>query len=479
MSRPLSQGGTLQTASEVSALTQAIKLPRRRERPSAAIAGLTVDQVMAAPPTVGAISATSSFAAGTFKDWLSLKPGIIGAGAVDTAAPFDYVGVSGARQQGSTSPLWNYVVFDSPSHPNAQSAPMRTRFYFDGTNLEIYFSQLANFPYQVYVDGQAIASAPYVSGTNQTVAYWPITFPTRAPRLIEFVTANPFGGVRTAVTDTIWKPATVGGARCIILGDSYTAGAGSDASGITGWAQKFAAIMGWPDTWGAGVGGSGFLNPGQGTTFRSRVAADITANNPDIVIVAGGHNDTSYTTAAVQAEASLLFAAIKAGSPNAKLIVVGPMGAANAQGTYPALQAAIFAAAAGIADLIIDTLTPNWFTGLGSIGTRRSVTDAVTNSTTTITSATAAFTSGDVGYIVAGSGIPAGTKISSVTNSTTAVLSTSATASASGVTFTLTNQRGDGNDDNYIWTDNVHPSQAGHSYLARRIASPITAWLGS
>lgn len=63
--------------------------------------------------------------------------------------------------------------------------------------------------------------------------------------------------------------------------------------------------------------------------------------------------------------------------------------------------------------------------------------DGVTNSTTTLTSATAAFTSADVGRTVAGTGIPALTTIASVTNATTVIMSAAATATASGVTITL------------------------------------------
>jgi hypothetical protein len=63
----------------------------------------------------------------------------------------------------------------------------------------------------------------------------------------------------------------------------------------------------------------------------------------------------------------------------------------------------------------------------------RQVTDAVLNSTTTITSATASFIAGDVGTAISGYGIPAGTTIASVTNGTTVVLSASATQTATGV----------------------------------------------
>lgn len=61
--------------------------------------------------------------------------------------------------------------------------------------------------------------------------------------------------------------------------------------------------------------------------------------------------------------------------------------------------------------------------------------DGVANSTTTYTSATAAFVASDAGLPISGTNIPAGTTIASRTNSTTIVLSQAATATASGLTF--------------------------------------------
>lgn len=69
----------------------------------------------------------------------------------------------------------------------------------------------------------------------------------------------------------------------------------------------------------------------------------------------------------------------------------------------------------------------------------RQVNDGATNSNTTLTSATAAFSSTlDPGAYIAGAGIPPGTTIASVTNSTTVVLSQAATATATGVALTIT-----------------------------------------
>lgn len=67
----------------------------------------------------------------------------------------------------------------------------------------------------------------------------------------------------------------------------------------------------------------------------------------------------------------------------------------------------------------------------------RTVTDGVLNSTTTVTSATAAFTQADKGANVIGAGVPAGTTIATVTNGTTVALSAAATATTSGVSLQI------------------------------------------
>ena len=77
--------------------------------------------------------------------------------------------------------------------------------------------------------------------------------------------------------------------------------------------------------------------------------------------------------------------------------------------------------------------------GIDGLNPGRKVTNgATTNTSTTVTSASGAFTSAkDVGRKVTGSGIPSTTVISSVTNSTTIVISHAATITATGVTLTF------------------------------------------
>lgn len=65
------------------------------------------------------------------------------------------------------------------------------------------------------------------------------------------------------------------------------------------------------------------------------------------------------------------------------------------------------------------------------------ISDGVSNSTTTITSASASFTQADVGATITGTDLPAAVYIASVTNGTTAILSAAATGSGSARTWTI------------------------------------------
>lgn len=83
----------------------------------------------------------------------------------------------------------------------------------------------------------------------------------------------------------------------------------------------------------------------------------------------------------------------------------------------------------------VTVLAPPVFTQAGSQS--RTVTDGVTNSTTTVTSATAAFDARDVGATISGSGIPGGAFITTINSATSVIISAEATLTAAGVTLTI------------------------------------------
>lgn len=67
----------------------------------------------------------------------------------------------------------------------------------------------------------------------------------------------------------------------------------------------------------------------------------------------------------------------------------------------------------------------------------RAVDDGATNTNTTVTSATAAFTDADIGKSISGGTIPADATISDVASATSCTISAAATGTATGVTLTI------------------------------------------
>lgn len=126
----------------------------------------------------------------------------------------------------------------------------------------------------------------------------------------------------------------------------------------------------------------------------------------------------------------------------------GYIAKAGALGSNPANALTFAAAASGnpctqnsnVAVSVVNMPASTWAgcTITDSKATTRAPTDFVLNTTTTITSATAAFVAGDVAALLSGNAnIPTNTVIASVTNGTTAIMSQAATASVSSQTVTI------------------------------------------
>lgn len=108
-----------------------------------------------------------------------------------------------------------------------------------------------------------------------------------------------------------------------ILGDSYAVGVG--ATGNTGWVPKLARKLCWNDVRNAEIG-TGYVNPGpDGSTMYIDRAAEVAARQPALILVQGSTNDAGRP--GVTAAAAETYAALKAGSPNSQIVVVGPTAA--------------------------------------------------------------------------------------------------------------------------------------------------------
>jgi lysophospholipase L1-like esterase len=447
----------------------------------------TVDVLMATPPTIGAAATASSISGAAF------FPSVSGSGTATQVLTdrFTYTGAGSFAAAGTAYPNNNWVVPSSLTTTNT-IAPYNVSFLFDGAALEFFLSGNGGLV-RVRVDGQLVTSAATTLPNDGNLYYLPITFSARAVRRITLETSNvKFGGVRVGGTDSV-NPVPIRGPRAIVVGDSFTEGTGSTYSAIGSWSQKLGLSLGWDDVWASGVGGTGYLNPGSGgrVKFRDRLVNDVTSQNPQIVIWAGGINDqATYTAAQIQAEATACYQAVQAALPGVPQIVFSPWWR-NGVETFPnsLLQArdAIKAAVAATNT----TAQPVLFVDVLELPV-----GSVAPATTLSASVAAAATSLSVaGFIPQGATIDIkdGTnwerKVVTAVSGTgpyTLTVKAMTNAFASGVAvkqvgpcwWTGTGKvgatTGIGNSDLLVSSDGTHPSAAGHDELGRFAAGLIS-----
>lgn len=116
----------------------------------------------------------------------------------------------------------------------------------------------------------------------------------------------------------------------VFVGDSYAAGTGA-SSAAHRWANLVAVSEGWRIR-NLALGGTGYLatsaGPGCGrphcTAFEG-VLGELQTLDPDIVIVSGGRNDTTYPATAVSSAIDAFFPALRRAAPHARLVAVSPI----------------------------------------------------------------------------------------------------------------------------------------------------------
>jgi lysophospholipase L1-like esterase len=159
------------------------------------------------------------------------------------------------------------------------------------------------------------------------------------------------------------------------LGDSYTGGSNMNISGTASLYSTLLAAQFHFSVDNFGVGGTGFVAPGQtNQPFGVRVP-DVVALQPDVVVVEGGHNDGTYPEAQVQAAARDVLSRLHAGLPKAKIIVIGPIWPS---GDVPQIERNLDGdlrqLAASVGARFVDPIADGWFSEpytklIGSDGT--------------------------------------------------------------------------------------------------------------
>jgi lysophospholipase L1-like esterase len=138
-------------------------------------------------------------------------------------------------------------------------------------------------------------------------------------------TTGGTGGVRSA---SATRPASTTTApapppaepRIAFIGDSWTEGIGATA--LEGYAEVTADRLGWASEV-LGVGGSGYVAPGRGSTFEQRIDRAV-AFDPDVVVVQGSINERATDLAVLAIAAGRTLAELRDKvDDDAQILVVG------------------------------------------------------------------------------------------------------------------------------------------------------------
>lgn len=398
--------------SQVTGLPAALLAMKRRHLPDP----VNADALYSGTAPSISVAQTSTPTSG----YLKFAPAGVTLSGSDVTGPFSYYG-AGNFQIGSGTPDSTYVLPTS-RYPytrgtlTSSQAVWSLEFGTDAQIFQLRFNYQTAGTYRLSIDGRKVADLMTAVGgtTAGSTHLMTVDLGSATPRVIRFdFYTVPFGGVYLPPTATMWGTAARTD-RLMILGDSISDGSAQNAGGGHGtWFHRAARFLGSNDYWDEGRGGTGYISAGTSPVYAT--FGDRLAND------------------------------VLAWNPN-RLIVWGGYndngGSQSAIGTAAASLYASIKASLPLCDVYI----------LGCYAPTGSPATSITNTDATIkTAATAAglpFISPLTGQVYDGAGNLLATHGAFIT---------AANASA------------------YIGADNIHPNDAGHVYLARRVTQAIRA----
>jgi lysophospholipase L1-like esterase len=153
------------------------------------------------------------------------------------------------------------------------------------------------------------------------------------------------------------------GSTAVFLGDSFTSGWDGAGLGAAGWPRLVGAARGWR-TVNLAVAGTGFRNPGwTNQPIAARVSTAV-QSDADVIVVAGGHNDSRWSAAATARAADDVIDRLRTAAPDALLVIVAPIWQ---NGSPPsralALRDHLRQKSDAIGAVFVDPLAEGWFSG--------------------------------------------------------------------------------------------------------------------
>jgi hypothetical protein len=237
-------------------------------------------------------------------------------------------------QRGPGDPQWDLIYPDPTIIDTGTGTPSSTAIachtLYEGSKIDVLFYNNGTGQTTVYVDGLLIdtvtttqlAAAGIGGGSTGRKTY---TFPSAARRRItvRHSSAALAGLARQAPYPLIYPSGFDKGARVVFEGDSFVEGTGANTTGV-GYVEWVARLMGWPDVWRAGSGGTGYRSAGDNRKALKDRKANVTSQAGNIVVLAMGINDAALDTAAVTADATGVWDHVTTNQPAAELVIIGP-----------------------------------------------------------------------------------------------------------------------------------------------------------
>jgi lysophospholipase L1-like esterase len=352
-------------------------------RRSMASTGLRLPSIMANPPTIGAPTTATAIAVGT--TWLYNSHAL--------QIPVRYTLLGGTATLPTGFPGGELVSITSVTSTGTTRVPAggRIRFTSYAPAFEILFMG-GSGKMRIKVDGEYVSTTSFgVPGqplspsgaiANGVYPYFlPIQWgdgsaSQRKLRRYELEMSSNgnvyFAGLRAS---NLYPPSpwpVEDHVRVIVHGDSIVEGAGDDPHGTVG--NALGNMLGQPDTWASGSGGTGYIASLGGTkhTFIQRVQADIIAPAPDFIFECGGLNDTANPQTTIQAKVEEWLAAVTSALPAVTIFMAGPLVPNDtASAAIVACRDAKKAAAAVFSKntFFLDNIADKWVTGNGKATT--------------------------------------------------------------------------------------------------------------
>lgn len=219
------------------------------------------------------------------------------------------------------------------------------------------------------VNDELVSETAITSPPDGNFYYTKIDFGYSENRKVRIRSNSPcFMGVITQNGYSIEKPDyKEKSLRVIFIGDSITEGpAGQNAN--SSYAPIAALMLGWRDAWVSGVGATGYISaPSPKLNFIQRFDSDIKPYNPDVIVIAGGINDSGYSDDEIKTAAGRFFDKIQSELPDVAVFVLGPWNPRSA--IRPGVNSAIKSAAAGRKHFLwVPNYDDSWITGTGYVG---------------------------------------------------------------------------------------------------------------